>query len=83
MVNRPGFASYLSKETEAMPSRSHWMIGYVRRLIKPIKGVNKVASMRQKPNQQRRKNLTIASALVALAVLMFLVTIVKLEEQVH
>ncbi len=59
------------------------MIGYVRRLIKPIKGVNKVASMRQKPNQQRRKNLTIAFALVALAVLMFLVTIVKLEEQVH
>jgi len=49
----------------------------------PIKGVSKVPSMRQKPNQQRRKNLAMAFALVALAVLMFLVTIVKLEEQVH
>jgi hypothetical protein len=39
--------------------------------------------MRQKPNRQRRKNLTVAFALVALAALMFLVTIVKLEEQVH
>jgi hypothetical protein len=39
--------------------------------------------MRQKPNQQRRKNLALAFVLVALAALMFLVTIVKLEEQVH
>jgi len=39
--------------------------------------------MRQKPDQQRRKNMTVAIALLALATLMFLVTIVKLDEQVH